>query len=125
MSALGDIRAAVVQALEPVGIPVSATLIGRFNPPIAVLVPGSPFVDAGDTYGSFMVRHEVIIIVGVGTNEHVVTSLGDYVSKVVTAIGASDGLFLEQVSQPGLYQHGGNEYLSVVVSVAALDDLEE
>lgn len=123
MSSLTDIRSIIKDVVETSGVPVAAAMPDRFTPPIAILIPGSPYISEGDTFGSFTVRHEVVVLAGQGENASTVNSLGTLVERAVHSVVEDDLLFLDEVSQPALFSHRGAEYLSCVLSVRVMDRL--
>lgn len=124
MSSLGQLRGGLQEILEAIGVPVRAELPSRFTPPIAILVPGAPYIDAGETYSTFSVRFEVVLIAGTGTSEAVGDRLGSLIQDAVHLINDSDNFYLEQVSQPSLYKDGNATYLAATISVLVNDTLE-
>lgn len=124
MTTLREIRAALTTALAPVGAPVLGDLPARFTPPIAVLVPGSPYVESGELFGSYKVRHTVVLIVGGGSTVAASERLDGLIAQALAAVVESDGFYLESIDQPALYQHVGTEFLSCAINVYATERVE-
>lgn len=124
MTTLSELRTALAACMSDAGLPVSETLPGRFTPPIAVLVPGSPYIDEADTYGAFTVRHDVVVISGIGDNESVTKRLDELIANTVGAVTDSHEFYLESAAQPALYTHNQQDYLACVISVYAREPLE-
>lgn len=117
MTTLQQLRTLIVDVVTGAGIPVSGSVPDRFTPPLAVLIPGSPYISDGQSYGHFDVRHDVVVIAGAGENQPTITALDRMVQDTVLAVVDCDGVMLEEVSQPALYGHKSGEYLSCVISV--------
>lgn len=117
MSTLREIREALTSVLQDVSAPVVRVLPARFTPPIAVLVPGSPYVESGDTFASSRVRHTVVLIVGSSNSSTASDRLDELIGQTLEAVVASPGFCLDSIDQPALYTHSGNEFLSCAVNI--------
>lgn len=124
MTTLREIREALTSVLEPVSAPVVGAMPDRFTPPIAILVPGSPYVESGSEFGSYLVRHRVVVIAGIGEAAPTAQRLDALIEQTAAEIFDASGFYLESIDQPTLYVHGQSTYLSCVVNVSATERLE-
>lgn len=79
MSILGDTRDELADLLTGseespgVGFTFLPYVPARFSPPQGVIQPGSPYLEAGDTFGSFRIRLTVSLVV-LATNNTTATA---------------------------------------------------
>ncbi|MGM7677576.1 hypothetical protein [Microbacterium sp. A94] len=110
-------RKAIAEVLTGAGIRTVAHVPTRPEPPIAFVVPGSPYLEGGDTFGQKTLRLDMWIVAGQGDND----SLSDALDAlIVTALAAleADDLTVENVSQPIAWQPStGGEYLVAVIGI--------
>ncbi|SNS41584.1 hypothetical protein SAMN06309944_0164 [Micrococcales bacterium KH10] len=116
MSVLNDIRTGIVQALEAAGIQAFDHLPERLNPPVAVLVPGSPYLEAGDVFGTHKVRYTVALVAGNATNDMATKALDELIETAVTALW--DTADLERAGDVYTYQANNGQYLAVDLEIS-------
>lgn len=85
---------------------------GRITPPIGAVTPGSPYLEPGETFGSFTVRYVVSLISRTGANDFVTDELDEAITETVVAL-VNAGYGLESVSQPYALDAGNAQYLAV------------
>lgn len=115
MSELGDRRAAIAAELDAALRPLRAraypNLPDRLNPPLALVQPGSPYLEpgpaAGYAAGSWAIRHEVILIVAPGDSKVQAESL-DVLVEAAMHVAAGHGL--QSVEQPYPLEVGNATY---------------
>lgn len=119
MNTLQALRGELAQTLESAGahaMPVTDHLPDRIVPPAAFLVGGSPYLEGGDVYGTFIVRHTVLIVVPSGPNESTTDALDELITASVVALDEA-GWAIERVDQPVMLSHGNAYFMSVHVDV--------
>lgn len=125
MNTLEQLRTDLTAALTGAGVTVVDHLPERLVPPLAIVAAGSPYLENGQTFGSYTARFTVILVCAQGTNATVTKALDADVTRCVVALDDSD-FGLERVDQPTMLQHGNGNYLStsldVRFDVEAIDD---
>lgn len=116
MNTLQAQRADLKAALAVSGTPVLDHLPERITPPVALIAAGSPYVEPGNTYGSWRVRFTVVLVASQGTNDTATRELDDVVTAALVALDA--GWDVERVDQPTMLAHGGTNNLSTTIDVA-------
>lgn len=111
-------RAELVAALVPIGVTVYDHAPERLTPPAALVVHGSPLVQAGDSFGSRLVRFEVWIVSRLGANARMTTDLDTLIDSTIDALAADDWT-VESVSQPFDYAVNSATYLSSTITVSS------
>lgn len=103
------------------GIKTSPYVGERVAPPVAVVVPGDPYI-AGDgdelpaVFGVQVVRLMVLVVGSKGTNKAASEEIDQLVSQLVVAINGH-GLTITQVAQPAQVELNGHAFLGSVVEV--------
>lgn len=118
MGAIRDTRAELAASLKGVPAKVTEYVPERLAPPAAIVVHGSPLMEAGASFGSRKLRFEVWAVSKLGANARMTDELDDLVDATVDAL-QSDGWAVENVSQPFPYQANGATFLSATISVSA------
>lgn len=67
--------------------------------PFAMVVPGSPYFEDGDTFGTGTVRLDVWIVAGQGDTAALADALDEQIDRAVNAL-AADEYHVETVGQP-------------------------
>lgn len=117
MSILGDMRQAVADVVETATtIPAYAYFPGRLIVPSAVVMPGSPYLESGNTFGTLLAHFQVEIIMGTAANEVTTSGLDDQVENALVAF-VNAGYGVEQVSAPYALEANGQQYLAATISV--------
>ncbi len=90
--------------------------------PAAVIEPGSPYLQQGETFSEldFLYRFDVILLVA-GTNETATDSLDQLICD---AIDAMDTFQIESVNQPEMVSIGNVDYPGARVTVLTQRELE-
>lgn len=106
-------REALKATLTGADVHTFAKVPGRFTPPVAIVVPGSPYVEQGDTFGTSALRFDVWLAAPSG--ELAEDTLDDLID---TATGALTGESwdIETVTQPFDWSptSGGNHLASII-----------
>ncbi|MFD1505262.1 hypothetical protein FE374_09365 [Georgenia yuyongxinii] len=114
---LTDHRTTLAAALSGAGLQVEAHLPERINPPVAILTPGTPYLEGGDTYGSYTLRFTVLLVTPTAANATATTVLDELIVKAVAGVEGADGFGLERVDQPAMLQANNAQYMSTTVEV--------
>lgn len=117
MTSLSQSRNELMGVLSTLGVPVIPHLPDRFTPPIAILVQGSPYVEAGPTFGTSTIRFTLVIIAGQGQNEIVTKELDALIERTLIEVTDSEQYFVETIHQPALYKHGQATFLSCPIDI--------
>ncbi|MGC5584149.1 hypothetical protein [Ornithinimicrobium sp. W1665] len=120
MNTLRALREDLQAVLAPIGT-VLDHLPERITPPVAIIAAGSPYVEAGETFGSWSVRFTVVLVASQGTNQTATRQLDHVVAATAVALdqGAWD---VERIDQPTMLGHAGTHFLSTTVDVARTVD---
>ncbi|MBB1482496.1 hypothetical protein H5392_01315 [Tessaracoccus sp. MC1865] len=116
MNTMRSLRASIKTALGDAGLPVEDHLPERISPPLVMLAAGSPYVEAGDTYGSFNIRFTVVLVAAQGPNEVATSALDEHVTAALVALD-NRGIAVERVDQPTMLAHGNTHFLSTTIDV--------
>ena len=116
MNTLAVLRQDLSTVLETAGVRTHGFLPERIVPPLALLAAGSPYVEAGDTFGSYVVRFTVVLVASQATNQVATTELDEAVTAALVALdnGKWD---VERVDQPTMMQSSNTHYLSTTIDV--------
>lgn len=120
MVTLTGARTEVVDAITAAGIKGAEYVAETVTPPLAVVVPGEPYLStpAGTVpFGHYQINLSVLLIAGKGTNKASAEWIDTAVVTVIDALDDTD-FDLTEVSQPGQVQLNGSTYLGVVLSIA-------
>lgn len=123
MNTLTDLRDQLAAVLDSAGITALSYLPERPNPPVAVVSPAQPYVERGDTFGSFHVKLTALLLTRTATNELATTGLDRMIAGA--AIAVADSVFrLVSTDQPASFQVNNATYLGATVDVAWTGHLE-
>jgi hypothetical protein len=117
MGAVAASRAELVTSLDGLDAKVTDHVPERLSLPAAMIVHGSPLLEAGDTFGSKLVRFEVWVISRLAANARMTEDLDILIEATVEAV-AFDGWTIERVEQPFAYNANGASYLASTISVS-------
>lgn len=117
MSQIGTVRQAVADIVgDATSIPSYVFVPGRFIVPAVVVMPGSPYIETGNTYGSVLVRFQIELVMGTAANEVSSGGLDDQIENALTAL-IDEGYSIENVSQPYAMEANGQQYLSATITI--------
>lgn len=117
MSALGDLRQDVSDVVNTAtSIPSYAFAPGRLIVPSAVVMPGSPYVESGLTFGTLTARFQVELIMGTAANQVVASGLDDQIESAVVGL-INSGYSIEGVSTPYALEANGQQYLAATITI--------
>lgn len=88
MNALTQTRMDVADTLTAAGLNAVDTIPERITPPVAVIMPGSPYVEDGTTFTNTLIRLVVRVITANATNETMANQLDDAIADTLIALKA-------------------------------------
>ena len=105
--------------LAAAGLTTYAYLPERMSVPAAVITPGSPYVEEGETFTEFTVRLKVTVLVR-GTNETATDELDELLCSALDELETFD---IEAVSEPAAYAFSDGQYLGAEVAIRTTKEL--
>lgn len=112
---IAELIGTLVSDLAPAEVPVYQAWPNRPDVPCLIVVPGQPYIAGGQTFGSYDVRVEVLILVG---HADYPIALEDLNSLIETVLANTVDWALINVEQPSLVNVGASSILGAVVSLA-------
>jgi hypothetical protein len=97
-------------------IPAFPYIPGRINPESCIINAGSPYLQSGNTYRSFLVTLDVDLIYPSTPNDKYTQEMDETVSSIVELL-ISEGYGIFEVSQPFLMEVSNAQYLAVRIQV--------
>ena len=117
MSVIGDMRQAVADVVNTAtSIPAFPYAPGRFVVPSAIVMPGSPYVESGNTFGTVLARFQVELVMGTAANQVSSSGLDDQIENALVAF-INAGYSVDQVSAPYALEANGQQYLAATISI--------
>lgn len=90
MGAISDLRASLADALTGAGMRVEPVLPVAFTPPLALILGADPWLTVAGAPRQGMVRFDVVVVAGAGTNPEAARRLDDYVEAALLALLSTD-----------------------------------
>ena len=113
-NALEDLRAELQDAMNVVDLDAHLVTPEIVSPPATFVGPGSPYVSLeGANIGCVIVRHEIVLAVGVGVNE---VNAAELDRRFLAALAALPGHYAVEGSFTGQVPLNGQQYLGGVLS---------
>lgn len=117
MSVIGDMRQAIADVVSTATtIPAFPYAPGRLIVPSAVVMPGSPYLESGLTFGTLTAHFQVELIMGTASNQVITSGLDDQVENAIVAL-INEGYLIEQVSPPYALEANGQQYLAATITI--------
>ncbi len=118
MSTLKAERQTIADLLSASDITATAHVPARPVAPLAMVLPGSPYLEGGDTFGAKTLRLDVWLVLSAqGDNEALSDAIDERVEAAVAALEADD-LAVENVGQPIEWRpEGGAAFLVVIIAI--------
>lgn len=118
---LTDARTALASLLNTVSGVRAVTVVPQtFTPPICWVAAGSPYRQAGQTFGQKKINLVVVCLGGLSTNDAAEDATEELAEKVADAIDASLSFRLNpntELDQPRLYPSGqGQQMIGIAVN---------
>lgn len=107
-------REALKATLSAADIQAFAAVPARLTPPAAVIVPGSPYIEQGDTFGAAALRFNVWLAAPGGDIGE--DTLDGLIDTAIATLAADDWV-IEGVSQPFDWSHQGGNHLTSIISI--------
>jgi hypothetical protein len=111
---LTDLRESLVADLGGTGLAVHVAWPDRPAVPCLIVVPGGQYVSAGQLYGDWLVRLDVIVLVARDSYPVALANLDTAIDAVLTATGSWG---VTGIDQPSLVTVGAAEVLGVVIQL--------
>ena len=112
-----NITLALTQAMD---VEVHSFIPGRPTPPCIVIEPGGPYLEEGETYCDFNVRHSLILLADNATNETATQLLDQMICECIDAL---DKWNIESVDQPSQFEINNNVFLGTRIDVVRQTEL--
>lgn len=90
---------------------------GRLVPPAVIVLPGSPYLNASGTFGTFTMNLEVVVIAPGKVNETASNSLDDLIVDTVVEL-VNTGITVNEVSDPWSLSSSNAEYLAATITTS-------
>ena len=117
MSNIGDMRQAIADVVETATtIPALPYAPARHIVPSAVVMPGSPYMESGLTFGTLTAHFQVELIMGTAANQVVTAGLDDQIENALSGL-LDAGFAIEDVSSPYALEANGQQYLAATISI--------
>jgi hypothetical protein len=97
-------------------IPALPYIPGRVNPGTCIINPGSPYLQSGNTYRSFLVTVGADLIFPAQPNDRYTQEMDETVNSIIELLIA-EGYGISEVSQPVLIDVSNAQYLTVTIQV--------
>jgi hypothetical protein len=115
MAILTDIKQELATIVSEV-IPTFPYIPERLNPGNAIIFGGSPYLQSGNTFRSFVVTLNIDVAFAPQSNENEVKLLDDTVSSIVELL-INNQYGVSQVSQPFAMETNNATYLAVRIEL--------
>lgn len=123
MSILSEARQDVADALVAQGLSAYAKDVKSPKADIIVVEPGSPYVEAGETFKTNQVRFDLAVIGKPLTVTSCYDDLDTLIGDVVLALW--DLVDVESISQPGILNWGNKAHVAATVTVVGTINFNE
>lgn len=123
MNSLTRLREELVEILKASGLRGLAQMQGRFTPPVFFVIPGSPYLVPGNTFGKFTYTFRIVLVSSARAAEFSTKQLDGLIATAVVALHGSK-FNLQQVSEPAGLTLGQGEYLGALVDVTVVDHVD-
>ena len=114
---IAEARTALKAVLTAAGIPAYSEVPDRSQPPMAVFLPSSDWIENGEVFGEFTISFDVEIVAGTGTNQAMSLELDNAVEAVLVAVTEAPGMYAASVGQPSAVDLGNGMYLGSTITV--------
>ena len=113
---LHALRQEILDIAASTGVTTFDHVPERLSPPSLIVLPGSPYIEPGDTFCTFKVNHTLSVVVPNGTNEKTTEDMDNLIETVLTTL-VKERVSVESVSTFYVLDSGGAQYLAVDISV--------
>ncbi|TGY35040.1 hypothetical protein E5344_12200 [Microbacterium laevaniformans] len=117
---LTDERQEVADLLTEAGFSGTVHVPSVPLPPLAMVLPGSPYLDEGELFGERAMRLDIWVVAGQGDTPSLADGLDEQIAGIVQTL-EGDGITVESVAQPITWKPAnGSENLVSIISVRLL-----
>ena len=120
MNTLAGCRTELRLLLGAAGVSVIDHIPERVVPPAALLEPGSPYMEDGETFCELTVRFQLVILAPVAVNEVETNALDQLICD---AIDALDTWNVERVDQPQGFEINNAQFLGARIYIRSEREL--
>lgn len=124
MNTLTATRQRLSAVLGAAGLHATDHLPERPVPPIALVVPGAPYLEAGPRFGTFQIRLTVLLMTATAANAVQTQALDEMAAKVVVAVADTE-FGVERLDQPNQIQVNNATYLGVTIDLLCTTHIED
>ncbi len=118
---LSTARAELATQIRAGGVSVFDHIPERVVPPVAIIEPGSPYIEVpGDVFCDMAVRFTVTLFASSAANEVATQALDQLICDVLAAVDTFD---MDGVDTPGQYEVGSATYLGSRISFITTTEL--
>lgn len=117
MTSLHNARQAIIDAVGNIDAMTFDYVPGRLAPPALIVLPGSPYIEPGDVFGSFLVRHTLSLVMSQGANETITENTDNLIETVLTALMDAN-VSIDEVSTFYVYESNGGQYLAADITIS-------
>lgn len=119
-SVLGELRRELADdvAGSPADLTVYDHVPARAQLPAAFVMAGGPYIEAGQSFGEFVVRFDVTLLTTPSLNAQETDQLDERIETTQRRLTAA-GWLIERVERPEIQELNGAEVLATALSVAA------
>ncbi len=130
MSAPYDQQKELAAVLTAAGLPTASEVPERLDPPSRYVLAASPWIESGQTVGSWRTHFRVVCVSSAGENEAQMHELGAMVREVIRALGRTRfAVAAQAVDEPAEMATGAGTSLgaavNVVTTISRAEFLEE
>lgn len=111
-------RKSLADLMTDAGLKGLDHLPSRLVPPAAVVMSGGPYLEAAETFGTWVLRFKLLIVTdNRGENDVVTGELDDMVMTAMTALHES-GWIVESIDEPRMLGIQNAAYLHTTITVS-------
>ena len=112
MSVLTATRQATADLLgEALDIQSFAAMPDRIVPPSVIVLPGSPYLSNGNTFGTFTAQLSVVLVTDAKVNATATTALDELIENATVAL-INAGISVSEASEPWQLSSANATYLA-------------
>lgn len=116
MSAITDAREHLATVVaDGTGVTAHAFMPDRLTPPAVIVLPGTPYLAASGTFGSFTLGLDVVVVTDAKVNASGAQTLDALLDDAVVDL-VNDGIGVSEVSEPWSMTFGNATYLASTIT---------
>lgn len=122
---LTSLREEIVDVLTEAGIKASEYVQENIVPPVAVVIPATPYItlpEGKNPFGEYNVNMQILLIAGKGTNK---TAANKIDSMIVDVLDALEDWDITEVTAPQEVRLKGTPFMGAVVTLEQNTKLEK